>query len=554
MCGKSLIDQVADERSEKARAESRRPEYQSKADFWRQKGYITARLLKAMQGDMRICDQTFGEFERDVRRLGEAQVKLNAMDFKGFPDDVLAIRQKLSDPDAVGEVEAKLAELEGKIKARREDDARKASEAAKLEKEKKLGLYRQRIQSWADKGYATKRLEGLLEDPNNDSISIEKQLGLFDADIAKLLELRRKLESIDTSGNEDDVKVIDKLLFDPDAIEEAGDRVALLAREFYKRKTEADRRVEMRKRLEEYRAKGYKVARIEGAPDKPMDEAEALFQTYEEDVGVLFRLWDRLRAVDKATAPETWEAARAIMNDPDKVSEVEKIVTELEGKFKGVLAARAEEDKKLAAGVKDLMKEIFVKMKETVPDYMPSGLFIRDGKWEPQMSPDGLSVKGLVHYGIFNKECIIVSAAYSVPPARQALVTEAESARGAELFVARCYVTTRAAPEMVPMFKTFKHPSMSLFLYDLSASSVICNEDDLKTKVYSEWFQKGVKPAMMHGAIKLVADKHGIFTRAVLTERLGLQPKEMDEMLKLWLEKNEVIVVSKIKDEYSFMD
>jgi len=554
MCGKSLIDQVADERNEKARAEARRPEFQSKSDFWRGKGYITARLLQAMKGDLRQCDEAFSGFDRDVRRLGELQIRLNGLDFKGFPDEVLAIRQKLNDPDAVGELEAKLGELEGKIQARKQEEAKKAAEAAKAEKEKKLTWYRQRIAAWADKGYVTKRLDGLLDDPNSDSVYIEKQLALFDGDINRLLELGKKLGDIDTAGHEEDVKVIEKLLFDPDSLQEASDRVELLAREYYKKRSDAERREEMKKRLEEYRSKGYKVARLEGAPEKPIEEAEALFQSYEADVAALFKLWDRLRAVDRATSPEKWEAARILMNDPDKVADVEAAVAELEGKFKQVQASRVEEDKKLAAGTKDLMKELYMKMKETVPDFLPTGFYVKDGKWEPQLGADGLSARGMVRSGLFNKESILVTAAYAVPPARQVLVNEGETARTAEMFVARCYVMTRAPPEQAAMFKAFKHPNISIYLSDLSAGAVICNEEDLKTKVYAEWFTKGVKPAGMRGAIKLVADKHGIFTRALLGERLGLQSKEVDEMLKGWLEKNEVILVSKIRDEYSFME
>jgi hypothetical protein len=72
--------------------------------------------------------------------------------------------------------------------------------------------------------------------------------------------------------------------------------------------------------------------------------------------------------------------------------------------------------------------------------------------------------------------------------------------------------------------------------------------------VFAGWFLKGRRPPGMKDAVKMIADKYGIFTRAALEQKLGLRRSEMDQMLKGWLAKNEVVVVSKIKDEYSFMD
>ncbi len=554
MCGKSVIEQVSEEREQRARDEARRPRLRERLESWRNRGYTVARLVKAAEGDVASAEKVFSEYEADVRRLSEVQLRLNALDVMGFPGEVMAVRQKLNDPDAAAEAERLVEELAQKIKSRKEEEQKRLHEQARKEKAAKLDSYRQRIAGWADKGYSTKRLDGLLEDPASDSIVIEKRLSEYDRDIQKLLELRHALDSVRSVATEAELKELDKQLLDPDGMAAAHTRVDGLSERFYEKKTEQEKQRALCARFEEYKQKGYKVGRLEGAAERPLGEAEALFKSYEEDVGALFKLWDRLRALDRSLVPDEWEAARSQMNDPDRVADVRKAVEALEARQAAENEKKAEEDRRLALGAKQFVAGVHEKMKKAAPDYLPLGFYMKDARWEPHLSPDGLFTKGEARFGLFAKETGVVACGFAPPIQKQGILNEAEGARAAGQFVAHCFVLTRVAPELAALARSFSHPNLSLYIQDLSAGALLYNEQDPKTRAYSEWFIKDAPVTGMKGAVKAVSDKHGIFTRAVLQEKLGLQAREVDELLKDWMGRNEVVQVSKIRDEYSFMD
>jgi hypothetical protein len=133
-------------------------------------------------------------------------------------------------------------------------------------------------------------------------------------------------------------------------------------------------------------------------------------------------------------------------------------------------------------------------------------------------------------------------------------MAEAERARIAGRFAAHCFVMTQAPPEMARLAAGFSHPNLSAYVLDLGQGRLSFNESDAKTRAFSGWFVKGQKAPGMKDAVRMIADKYGIFTRAALEQKLGLRRSEIDQMLRAWLAKNQVVVVSKIRDEYSFMD
>lgn len=554
MCGKSVIEQVQEERAQRAKDEARRPGLRQRLESWRSRGYAVSRLEKAVEGDVPSAERTFSEFESDVGRLSAVQLRLNSLDAMGFPDDVMAVRRKLNDPDAAGEAEKLVEELSQKINARKEEERKRLHERAMKEKQARLATYRQRIAGWADKGYSTKRFEGLLEDPDSDSIAIEGRLAEYDRDIQKLLELRKALDALRGVATEPELKELEGALLDPDAVAAAHSKVDELSERFYERKTQQEKQMALRSRYEEYRQRGYKVARLEGVVDRPLSESEPVFASYEEDVGSLFKLWDRLRALDRSFFPEEWESARGRMNDPDKVAEVQRAVEALEARHAEALARQADEDRKLALTAKQFVADVHAKMKKNAPDYLPLGFYMKDSKWEPHLAPDGMFTKGEVRRGMLAKETGVVACGFAPSVQKQGILNEAEGARAEGQFVAHCFVLTRAPLELSALAREFVHPNLSVYIRDLSAAVLIFNEQDPKTKSYSEWFVPEAPVTGMKGAVKAVSDKHGIFTRAVLQERLGLAPREIDEVLRDWMSRNEVVQVSKIRDEYSFMD
>jgi hypothetical protein len=331
-------------------------------------------------------------------------------------------------------------------------------------------------------------------------------------------------------------------------------RVDELSERFYQKKTQEEKQKALLARYGEYKQKGYKVARLEGVLDKPLADAEPVFTSYEQDVGTLFKLWDRLRELDRSFFPDEWESARARMNDPDKVAEVQKAVETLEAGHAEALARQADEDRKLTLTAKQFVAGVFEKMRKHTPDYLPLGFYAKEPRWEPHLAPDGMFTKGEVRFGLLSKQTGVVACGFAPAIQKQGILNEAEGARAAGQFVAHCFVLTRAPAELAALARSFVHPNLSLFIQDLSASALSFNEQDPKTRAYSEWFVKDAPVTGMKGAVRAVSDKHGIFTRAVLQERLGMQTREVEELLKDWMSRNEVVQVSKIRDEYSFMD
>jgi hypothetical protein len=552
--GRSIIEQVEEERLQRARDEARRSELRGKMAQWKMHGYIIARLLKAVDGEMRQAEETFSGFEQDVRRLSELQLRLNGQDVMGFPEEVLAIRQELNDPDAADDLEKKMADLEAKIKARKDEQQRLAAEKSRLEKDKRIGQYRQRIAAWRDRGYSTKRLEGALDDPAVDSAAIEKKLADLDSDIQQLLEQGKRLEAVRGSATEDELHWLDGRLLDPDAVEEVDAKVDELEQRAYRKRSDQDKRALLAGRMEEYRNKGYKVARLEGIADMPLEKAEAAMKAFEADVGSMFRMWDRLRTLNRSYFEQDWDAARAMMNDPDMVCDVEKRVGDLEKRQKAMAAQKASEAAKLAAAGGALIAEINEKMKMAVADYNPLGFYIENARWDPRLAADGLSVRAETRPGLLSKETVAVACEFVGRLAPDSFMAEAERARAAGRYVAMCYLLVHAPPEMAQLARGFSHPNLSAFVYDIGSDKLNFNEGDLKTKAFLGWFLKGSRPPGMKDAVKMIADKYGIFTRAALEQKLGLRKSEIEQVLRGWLARNEVVVVSKIKDEYSFMD
>jgi|GEM_PF-1848025 len=554
MCGKFLIEQVEEEKQQRARDEARRPALRQRLEHWRSRGYEVSGLARAVEGDVPSAERAMAEFETGVRRLADAQVRLNALDVMGFPGEVLAIRQRLADPGRAAEAEILLAELADKIKARKEEERRRRHEEALKEKAARMASYRQRVAAWSEKGYSVKRLDGLLDDPESDSVTIEKRLSEYDRDVQRLLELRRALDGVRAVATEAELAEAERELSDPDALAPLHARVDSLSERFYQKKSEDQKRAALRARLEEYRQKGYKVARLEGAPDRPLPEAEAAFASYDRDVGALFGLWDRLRALDRSLFPDEWEAARGRMNDPGQVEEVRKAVEALERRQAAESGRRAEEDRRLALEAKQFVAGVFEKMRAGAPDYNPLGFYTREARWEPHLAPDGMFAKGEARSGLISKSAAVVACGFAPSLQKQAVMNEAESARSSEQFVAHCFVMNRVAPELASMARAFSHPNLSIYIRDLAAGELVFNAEDPKTRAYSEWFVPAAPVSGMKGAVRAVSDRHGIFTRAVLQEMLGLQPREADELIRVWTGRNEVVQVSKIRDEYSFMD
>ena len=77
MCAKSVIEQVQEEREQKAREEARRPALRQRLEGWRARGYDVSRLAKAVEGDVPAAEKALADFESGVRRLSEVQLKLN---------------------------------------------------------------------------------------------------------------------------------------------------------------------------------------------------------------------------------------------------------------------------------------------------------------------------------------------------------------------------------------------------------------------------------------------------------------------------------------------
>jgi DNA repair exonuclease SbcCD ATPase subunit len=196
--------------------------------------------------------------------------------------------------------------------------------------EKQLGPFLNKIEEYRGQAYVVTPLQEALE--SQDLKVISERFEEFERDVRSLEVLKEALMDLDTIGFEDEVRTIDAKLKDVTKIVEIEDDILKLQLKIERRKKAERRREEEERRerstfirrMEEWRALGYKVSRLENLLDSDIGTLEIGFRDFERDINEIGKIRSVLETLWGHGFDEDLEALNKRLMDPDHVFENEE--------------------------------------------------------------------------------------------------------------------------------------------------------------------------------------------------------------------------------------
>jgi len=189
------------------------------------KGLAVGRLENALELGPDAAEAEFSRFEEELKKLGELDARLGALERPGFEGDVMALRTMLLDVDKIREIERGIAELEQRVEqaesgarlrrqeleARRAQDDRRSAARARLE---------ERLNEWSSFGLKVDALRNALE---TDPEAASKMFEEFENSMYRTEELRLQLHGLRArgAGEVPGAETVERLLEDPLRLAEA---------------------------------------------------------------------------------------------------------------------------------------------------------------------------------------------------------------------------------------------------------------------------------------------------------------------------------------------
>jgi|GEM_PF-2511044 len=322
-----------------------------KVQGWVEGGLAVRRLEGALRHERDGWRAEMDRLEKDIEELSREGSALEVLDTKGHEADKEHIRSLLGDPDNLPLVRAYRDSLRAKIARRKKEGERKASLAAVAA-------------DWERRGHRIKELRAFLE---SDLDRASSEFVLFRTRMAAAEHLRRRLDALELSGADGEVERLRRRLNETDdpaalvpevealwkASEERGRERGL------RRKAARERKRILRERILGWLERGFSVRRLERALELPPDEADREIARFEEDLRRLQALADRVATFDAPGFEPELEALRRILNDVDRIPDVDRRLEELaaraesarledEARKEAERARRAEEERRLA--------------------------------------------------------------------------------------------------------------------------------------------------------------------------------------------------------------
>ncbi len=221
---KSIMDSVVEEQTERDRVEAARNSYAQRVAQFRQRGYDVSRLVRVLDSDPMVRDQTFAAFESDVRQLYELNQRLHRLDLRDFEHAYQDLSPALGNPDRLPEVRTRVEALEQAV-AQRATAAR-----ANLEAQQKLAAEHadiaRAIADFRARGYITTRLDTAMG--AGGPPKARELLPAFKADLQRCWELLEELRRIDLGARTNEATAIATMLRDPDRLAEASAALSAL--------------------------------------------------------------------------------------------------------------------------------------------------------------------------------------------------------------------------------------------------------------------------------------------------------------------------------------
>ncbi|OQY28363.1 MAG: hypothetical protein B6244_07610 [Candidatus Cloacimonetes bacterium 4572_55] len=114
-----FADGVTAQIAKREREMAEKEKFRRKTYIWQMKGFVTARLEKAMEKELEEIRSVFQEYTKDVNYLIDMQKNIACMDnAEGFNRELREIEDMLFDPDRINVIESRLNEIRVRVERR----------------------------------------------------------------------------------------------------------------------------------------------------------------------------------------------------------------------------------------------------------------------------------------------------------------------------------------------------------------------------------------------------------------------------------------------------
>lgn len=320
------IRRAEEERQRKAEEERRRRrELVEKLEEWRRMGFDVSALDPFRDGDIEVLRKEMAVLGMRIQRAQELQGEIRAMDTSELREEAERVERATFDLNRLSEAEAGVERLRQLV-------------TQKMSVKRRRAELRKRMEEWRSQGYDVSTLEGVIE---GDIETAKKEFLIFKIKVQKLKELEEELRSIDTSGFEEEARAIEAMLKDTERVGEARDRLSELELNIGKRRAEAVRAQEERRRLKQelmvkmtgWLDEGFHVEPLEESLGKSVEEIGAAFRKFEEAVSTARTLRKELEALDRPGFREQVNRIREMLRDISELPEAQREIAELREKI-----------------------------------------------------------------------------------------------------------------------------------------------------------------------------------------------------------------------------
>ena len=479
--GKSIIDQVREERDQQDAEAAARSRYAQRIHAWKGQGYNVARLVRAMDADPATVDRTFAQYEADVRTLWTMGQKVQQLDLGGMEHAYRQLMALLLDPDRIAEATTALAQLEQAVKDRQAQRQKAAAEEQLRAAEAAKAADIQRIiADLRGRGYVTTRLEQALR--AGGPAKARETLPGFKTDLNTCWNRLQELQRLNVSKHREQARAVEALLRDPDRLPEAVKGLEALKAAISAAHGEQGLLWTPEQQAAHQQSQQADLRAQQQAAVEAADPTEAMRQAILDA-----RVWLGALAEQQQGRPPPYSPAGYWLADRRW-----SVVRDLE---------RMEVVGKVDLGF--LKEHLVVRTSWADPAYFSTA-------------------KGAETY----------------------LAWAAEQYQSKGLYGVECFVVPKADPQVVSLISSWQHPCMGAFLYDSGADALTGNAKAERVAFFRPWFVLDSKPHTTIELLASLEDSNGIFYEKDLRERLGLRDEEIRRMFKALQKDNTIFQVS----------
>ncbi|WP_406662173.1 hypothetical protein V7O66_05995 [Methanolobus sp. ZRKC3] len=175
------------------------------------------------------------------------------------------------------------------------------------------------------------------------------------------------------------------------------------------------------------------------------------------------------------------------------------------------------------------------------PEVSNDGNYIGNSKWSTDISDRW--IVGIVKDGLFKTPLIFETYWHPTEDLKELMnfIQSEGNSVAKDQYKSLCLVNSSWNDEIREWARTFMHPRLILFLYELDTSNLHFNETVVSAASLSMWHNSEKKPETLEDKLVSLLDEMEYFNASDLMERTGLNVKNADNFLKEMAKKNRIV-------------